>query len=153
MAPMFQQINACILLRSSVASVSIPFWFQKLFKFASSFSIAFNIYKHNNLLLGTSIYIPLIHFALPPRLLIDFKNSKWLTFFCILYIMHLVNSPDWFTFCLSHDYLSSINSLVFSFIFGFSLTKGNCSKRYTILSVLAVHRPFYISIYIHFDLP
>ena len=28
----------------------------------------------------------------------------------------------------------------------FSLTKGQCSKRQTILSVLAVHRPFYISI-------
>ena len=28
----------------------------------------------------------------------------------------------------------------------FSLTKGQCSKRLTILSVLAVHRPFYISI-------
>ena len=27
----------------------------------------------------------------------------------------------------------------------FSLRKGQCSKRYTILSVLAVHRPFYIS--------
>ena len=32
---------------------------------------------------------------------------------------------------------------------GFSLTKGQRSKRQTILSVLAVHRPFYISIYIY----
>ena len=30
------------------------------------------------------IHLPLIHFAPPPRLLIDFKNSKWLTYFCIL---------------------------------------------------------------------
>ena len=30
------------------------------------------------------IYLPLIHFVLLPRLLIDFKNSKWLTYFCIL---------------------------------------------------------------------
>ena len=28
----------------------------------------------------------------------------------------------------------------------YTLTKGQCSKRWTILSVLAVHRPFYISI-------
>ena len=30
------------------------------------------------------IHLPLIYFAPPPRLLIDFKNSKWLTYFCIL---------------------------------------------------------------------
>ena len=30
------------------------------------------------------IHLPLILFAPPPRLLIDFKNSKWLTYFCIL---------------------------------------------------------------------
>ena len=30
------------------------------------------------------IHLPLIHFASPPRLLIDFKNSKWLTYFGIL---------------------------------------------------------------------
>ena len=30
------------------------------------------------------IHLPLIHFAPPPRLLIDFKNSNWLTYFCIL---------------------------------------------------------------------
>ena len=29
------------------------------------------------------IHLPLIHFALPSRLLVDFKNSKWLTYFCI----------------------------------------------------------------------
>ena len=28
--------------------------------------------------------LPRIHFEPPPRLLIDFKNSKWLTYFCIL---------------------------------------------------------------------
>ena len=31
-------------------------------------------------------------------------------------------------------------------VHGFSLTKGQCLKRQNILSVLAVHRPFYISI-------
>ena len=48
------------------------------------------------------IHLPLIHFAPPPRLLIDFKNSKWLTYFCILLciITHLLLflSPDWLTF-------------------------------------------------------
>ena len=43
------------------------------------------------------IHLPLIHFAPPPRLLIDFKNSKWL----LHPIMHLLLflSPDWLTFC------------------------------------------------------
>ena len=60
-------------------------------------------------------------------------------------IMHLLLflSPDWLTFC--HVIISHINSLGSLFIFCFSLTKGQCSKRQTILSVLAVHRPFYIS--------
>ena len=44
------------------------------------------------------------------------------------------------------DYFSYINSPAFLFIFCFSLTKGQRSKRYTLLSVLAVHQPFYISI-------
>ena len=30
------------------------------------------------------IHLPLIHFTPPPCLLVDFKNSKWLTYFCIL---------------------------------------------------------------------
>ena len=30
------------------------------------------------------IHLPLIHFGPPPRFLIDFKNSKWLTYFCTL---------------------------------------------------------------------
>ena len=30
------------------------------------------------------IHLPLIYFAPPPCLLIDFKNSKWLPYFCIL---------------------------------------------------------------------
>ena len=36
---------------------------------------------------------PMSHFAPPPRLLIDFKNSKWLTNFALLF------SPDWLIFC------------------------------------------------------
>ena len=166
------------------------------------------------------IHLPLIYFAPPPRLLIDFKNSKWLTYFCILLcicycfshligasyyvfviVFHLIMyllflhlimylllffSPDlhlimylllffslhclcsstshlfishlhlvywstlkiandlpifasyyvfvivfltWLAYVRSHDYLSYINSLVFLFIFCFSLTKGQCSKR------------------------
>ena len=39
------------------------------------------------------IHLPLILFAPPPRLLIDFKNSKWLTYFCILLCI---------CYCLSH---------------------------------------------------
>ena len=39
----------------------------------------------------------------PPRLLIDFKNSRWLAWVCILscIIMHLLLFllPDWITFC------------------------------------------------------
>ena len=65
-------------------------------------------------------------------------------------IMHLLLflSPDWLTFC--HLIISHINSLGSLFIFCFSLTKGQCSKRQTILSVLAVHRPFYFDLYLYF---
>ena len=43
------------------------------------------------------IHLPLIHFSPPPRLLIDFKNSKWLTYFCILLCSCYCFShrPDW----------------------------------------------------------
>ena len=64
------------------------------------------------------------------------------------YYAFVIVSLTWLAYFLSHDYLSYINSLGFLFIFCFSLTKGQRSKRYTILSVLAVHRPFYISIII-----
>ena len=82
------------------------------------------------------IHLPLIHFAPLPRLLIDFKNSNWLTYFCILLCIcycfsHLIGLlyVTWlsflykftlsheYKFTLSHDYLSYIN-------FCFSLTKG-----------------------------
>ena len=61
-------------------------------------------------------HLPLIHFAPPLRLLIDFKNSKKLTYFCILLCinMHLILflSPDWLIFC--HMIISLIkNSLGF----------------------------------------
>ena len=90
------------------------------------------------------IHLPLIYFVPLPRLLIDFKNSKWLTYFCILLCIY----------CFSHliglrsvTWLSLLYKFTcFLFIFCFSLTKGQCSKCWTILSVLAVHRPFYISI-------
>ena len=70
-----------------------------------------------------------------------------MTYLFLHLIIHLLFlSPDWLTFY--HMIISHINSLVFLFIFCFSLTKGQCSKRQTLLSVSAVHRPFYISIYI-----
>ena len=61
------------------------------------------------------IHLPLIHFAPLPRLLIDFKNSNWLTYFCILLCINV--SLTWLAYFLSCDYLSYIN-------FCFSLTKG-----------------------------
>ena len=42
------------------------------------------------------IHLPLIHFA-PPRLLIDFKNSKWLTYFFATYYALLC-----ICYCFSH---------------------------------------------------
>ena len=48
--------------------------------------------------------------------------------------------------CTPEEESEIIPSLAYRDSFGFSLTKGQCSKRYTMLSVLAVHRPFYISI-------
>ena len=41
----------------------------------------------------------------------------------------VIVSFTWLAYFLSHDYLSYINSLLFLFIFYFSLTKGQCSKR------------------------
>ena len=63
-----------------------------------------------------------------------------MTYLFLHLIMHslLFLSPDWFTFC-------HVPSLLYKFTRG----KGQCSKRQTILSVLAVHRPFYISIGIY----
>ena len=69
------------------------------------------------------IHLPLIHFVPPPRLLIDFKNSKWLTYFCILLyiIMHLLLflSPDWLTFC--HMIISPFTIHLFFYLFSVSL--------------------------------
>ena len=60
--------------------------------------------------------------------------------------MHLLFlSPDWFIFCdmiISLLYkFTRVFFFVFLFILCFSLTKGQCSKRQTIL-----YQPFYISI-------
>ena len=43
--------------------------------------------------------------------------------------------------------MPDVSGSFFVSIFCFFLTKGQCSKRQTILSVLAVHRPFYILIF------
>ena len=53
------------------------------------------------------IHLPLIHFAPPPRLLIDFKNGKWLTYFCILLCNNVIVSLSWLAYFLSRDYLSN----------------------------------------------
>ena len=49
------------------------------------------------------IHLPLIHFAPPPRLLIDFKNR--LTYFDIL-LWFVIVSLTWLAYFLSHDYFS-----------------------------------------------
>ena len=93
------------------------------------------------------IHLPLIHFAPPPHLLIDFKNSKWLTY--LITGMHNNNS-----YCFSHLiglYCHMIITLIINWLgflltFCFSLTKGQRSKCQTLLSVSAVHQPFHISI-------
>ena len=80
--------------------------------------------SHFFTLLFMFIHLTLIYFVPPPRLLIDFKNSKLLTYFCILLciIMHLLfHSSDWLIFC--HMIISLM------IIFCFSLTKGERSKR------------------------
>ena len=51
------------------------------------------------------IHLPLIYFAPPPRLLIDFKNSKWLTYFCILLCI---------CYCFSH--LIGLRSVTWLFL-------------------------------------
>ena len=65
---------------------------------------------------------------------------------CYIHLLLLLFlSPDQLIFC--HMITSYINSLIFLFIFCFSLTKGQRSKHQTLLlSVSAVHQPFYISI-------
>ena len=59
------------------------------------------------------------------------QNSKWLSYFyillCIITHLLLFLSPDWLIFC--HMIMSRINSHGFLFIFCFSLTKGQRSKR------------------------
>ena len=80
------------------------------------------------------IHLPLIHFAPPPRLLIDFKNSKWLTYIFASYYALLCIC---YCYCFSHlisllsvtDYLAYINSHFNFFILCFPLTKAQCSKR------------------------
>ena len=96
------------------------------------------------------IHLPLIHFAPPPRLLIDFKNrfaifyripcyllfKNRLTYFCILLriIMHLLLflSSDWLVFC--HMIISLIYIYIYSVFYLFSRflsdeLKGQRSKR------------------------
>ena len=73
------------------------------------------------------VHLPLIHFAPLPRLLIDFKNSKWLTYFCIYYAFVIV-SLTWLAYFLSHDYLSYKFTRFFIYFLFLILKKGQCSK-------------------------
>ena len=85
--------------------------------------------SHLFTLLFMFIHLPLIHFAPPPRLLIDLKNSKWLTYFFILLCI---------CYCFSH--LIGLFSIIwlfllykftrfFKFIFCFSLAKSSLVLR------------------------
>ena len=56
------------------------------------------------------------------------KIANDLPIFASYYVFVIV-FLTWLAYIRSHDYLSYINSLVFLFIFCFSLTKGQCSKR------------------------
>ena len=73
--------------------------------------------------------------------LADYNN----TIFIEQYHAQIKNTYDPFPQLTFHT-LRAHNSLGFLFVFCFSLTKGQRSKRWTILSVLAVHQPCYISI-------
>ena len=91
------------------------------------------------------IHLRLIHFALPPCALIDFKNNKWLTYFSFLLCI---------CYCFSHliGFLSvTWLSLLYKFtLFLFLLLSDEGSMLQTLdytISVLAVHRPFKISIW------
>ena len=44
------------------------------------------------------IHLPLIYFAPPPRLLIDFKIANDLPIFASYYVLLLFLLPDWLTF-------------------------------------------------------
>ena len=71
-------------------------WSLHSFCFCSACVRTNAVTSHLFTLLFMFIQLPLIHFAPPPRLLIDFKNSKWLTYFCILLALLCV------CYCFSH---------------------------------------------------
>ena len=54
------------------------------------------------------IHLSLVHFAPPPRSHINFKNSKWLTYYLLAYYYYacVIVSLTWLANFLSHDYLS-----------------------------------------------
>ena len=85
---------------------SCPAWADKSGDFSPFHSMVY-VYVH---------LPPLIHLAPPPCLLIGFKNSKWLTYFCIL-------------LCIIMHFSSLLCKFTRFSIFSFSLTKGQCSKR------------------------
>ena len=76
-----------------------------------------------------TVYCIYIHFAPPPRLLVDFKNSNWMTYLflhliCIIMHLLLFLSPDWLIFC--HMIISLyINSLVLNLFSVFLWRRAN----------------------------
>ena len=80
------------------------------------------------------------------------KIANDLPIFASCYAFVIV-SLTWLAYFLSHDYFSYINSLRFFLNLCFSLTKGLRSKRWTLLSISAVHQPFlYFDFFLYFDL-
>ena len=66
-------------------------------------------------------------------------------------LMYCIVCTDVLLYELSIIRIEDAETIELLYIDCFPLTKGQCSKRQTILSVLAVHRPFYISILFYID--
>ena len=83
----FLKLEPFIPMGSKIDSLLFdPFIVSRFFQHGQTKAVTSHLFTS----LFMFIHLPLIHFTPPPRLLIDFQNSKWLTYFCILYIiMHL----------------------------------------------------------------
>ena len=115
---------------------------RELLKASSSIGRTKTLTSHLFTPLFMFIHLPLIHFAPPPRSLIDFKNSKWPIFcilLCICCFSHLIG-------LLSVTWLSLLYKFTRFFIY-FLFLSDEAPMLETldyILSILAVQRPFYI---------
>ena len=74
--------------------------------------------------------------------LIDFKNSKWLTF--VSYYAFVIVTLFWLAFFLSLWLFLLYEFTRFLFIFCLSLMNGLRSKRLSLLSISAVHQVLFI---------